>query len=97
MMRSTTPHPPAATMRSLRDVRDLDGYVSDSLASIGVQPTSRAHGALLEHGVRCAYRVERALPPETSLRDVLDQVLPARLRASLRAGSSRSLPAMAVA
>ncbi len=75
---------PVATLRSLRDVRDLEGYVSESLAAIGVGPASRAHAPLLRHGVRSAYRVERALPPEVSLRAILDEVLPARLRAPLQ-------------
>ena len=84
--------PTAGPRRSLRDVRDLEGYVSESLAAIGVGPASRAHGPLLQHGVRSAYRVERALPPEVSLRAVLDEVLPARLTAPLR---RRGTPALA--
>ena len=76
--------PVAPTLRSLRDVRDLDGYVSESLAALGVDPASRAHAPLVEHGVRSAYRVERALPPEVSLRAILDEVLPARLSAPLQ-------------
>jgi hypothetical protein len=65
MMRRTT----------LRDVRDVEEYVSQSLAAIGVRPGSRAHAPLLEQGVRSIHRLERALPPETSLREVLDQVV----------------------
>jgi len=72
------------TVHTLRDVRDLERYVRESLAAIGVEPASPAHGPLLEHGMRAAYRVERALPPETSLRAVLDEVLPGRLGAPLR-------------
>ena len=94
-------HPPpsqaVAAVRSLRDVRDLEGYVSESLAAIGVGPTSRAHASLLQHGVRSAYRVERALPPETSLRAVLDQVLPARLTAPLRGIGTPALAGPAAA
>jgi hypothetical protein len=83
-MRQIPTTPPAGRVQSLRDVRDLEAYVSESLAAIGVAPTSRAHEPLLQHGVRSAYRVERALPPEVSLRAVLDEVLPARLSAPLR-------------
>ena len=78
---------PAHAVRTLRDVRDLERYVSESLAAIGVEPTSRAHAPLLEHGLRSVYRVERALPPEVSLRAVLDEVLPGRLGAPLRRGT----------
>ena len=43
--------------------------------------------------MRSAYRVERALPPETSLRAVLDEVLPARLSAPLhRADAAAGRP-----
>ena len=90
-MRHTPTTPPPAPTRSLRDVRDVEDYVSESLAAIGVGPASRAHAPLLQHGVRSAYRVERALPPETSLREVLDQVLPARLRAPLARSGTPAL------
>lgn len=96
-MRQTPTAGPETPVRSLRDVRDLEGYVSESLAAIGVEPTSRAHGPLLQHGVRSAYRVERALPPEVSLREVLDQVLPARLSAPLYRIGTPALAGPAVA
>jgi len=77
--------PPAARpSRALRDVRDVEAYVSDRLAHLGVRPTSHMHTPLLAQGVRSAYRLERALPPETSLAAVLDDVLPARLLRELR-------------
>jgi hypothetical protein len=96
-MRQTPTTRPESAVRSLRDVRDLEGYVSESLAAIGVAPTSRAHGPLLQHGVRSAYRVERALPPEVSLRAVLDEVLPARLSAPLRRHGTPALAGPAAA
>jgi hypothetical protein len=83
----STPQP-TAIVHTLRDVRDVEHYVSESLAAIGVEPTSEAHRPLLEHGVRSAYRLERALPPETSLRAVLDEVLPLRLSAPLRCSAA---------
>ena len=78
----------------VRDVRDLDRYVSETLREIGVLPSSGVHAALLEHGLECAYRLERALPPETSLRPVLDAVLRERLISRLRHAGT---PALAVA
>ena len=75
---------PAPAGKTLRDVRDLEGYVGDVLDRIGVQPATQTHTVLLAHGVRSAYRLERALPPETSLRAVLDEVLTQRLVAGLR-------------
>jgi hypothetical protein len=80
-----------------RDVRDLEGYVSESLAAMGVAPTSPAHRALVQHGVRSAYRVERALPPEVPLRAVLDEVLPVRLSAPLRRNGTPALAGPAAA
>jgi len=77
----------------LRDVRDLDRYVSETLREIGVRPSSGVHAALLEHGLACAYRLERALPPETSLRRVLDAVLRERLISSLRQTGTPALAA----
>jgi hypothetical protein len=97
MMQATFTAPPTATVHSLRDVRDLEDYVSESLAAMGVAPTSPAHRALVQHGVRSAYRVERALPPEVSLREVLDQVLPARLSAPLRRVGTPALAGPAAA
>jgi hypothetical protein len=96
-MRHTPTTRPETPVLSLRDVRDLEGYVSESLAAIGVEPTSRAHGPLLQHGVRSAYRVERALPPEVSLRAVLDEVLPVRLSAPLRRNRTPALAGPAAA
>jgi hypothetical protein len=82
-MRRSDPLPPTKT-RGLRDVRDLEGYVSTTLGAIGIVPSSPVHEPLLRHGVRSAHRVERALPPEASLRPVLDEVLHQRLNAVLR-------------
>ena len=96
-MRHTTQFPTAGTVRSLRDVRDVEGYVSESLASIGVWPTSAVHAPLLAHGVRSIYRLERALPPETSLRAVLDEVLHERLAAGLRRAGTPALAEPAAA
>jgi hypothetical protein len=91
-------HPlPPARPTTLRDVRDLDGYVCEALREIGVRPSSGAHAALLEQGLDSAYRLERALPPETSLRAVLDQVLRERLISSLRHAGTPALPRPAVA
>jgi hypothetical protein len=67
-----------------RDVYDMHGYVSEVLATIGVPSTSPAHGLLLDYGVRSIYSLERALPPDASLRAVLDTVLRERLAAGLK-------------
>ncbi len=87
----------AAKMSPLRDVRNLDGYVHDALKEIGVRPSSGVHAALMKQGLDSAYRLERALPPETSLRAVLDAVLRERLISSLRRADTLSLPGQAVA
>ena len=87
----------AAKMSPLRDVRDLDGYVREALKEIGVRPSSGVHAALMQQGLDSAYRIERALPPETSLRAVLDAVLRERLISSLRRADTQSLPGQAVA
>ena len=78
-------------------MRDLDRYVSEALREIGVRPSSSVHAALLEHGLDSAYRLERALPPETSLGPVLDAVLRDRLISSLRHAGTHALPRPAVA
>jgi hypothetical protein len=81
----------------LRDVRDVSAYVGDAAARIGVPPTSGMYEALVRHGVACARRVERALPPETSLRGVLDDVLREQLERELRRRTQPPLAALAVA
>ncbi len=93
------PHslPTAPPRRGLRDVRDVDSYVGQALDRIGVRPGSAARAMLLEHGVRSAYRLERALPPEASLRAVLDDVLPQRLLAGLRRAPASDVAERAVA
>src|SRR4051794_16464648 len=84
MRRKIPTPPPRAANHGLRDVRDLEAYVSKTLAGIGVRHSSLVHAQLLEHGLRLAYRLERALPPEVSLREVLDQVLGEKLVSGLR-------------
>jgi hypothetical protein len=84
-----------AKMSPLRDVRDLDGYVREALKEIGVRPSSGVHAALMEQGLDSAYRIERALPPETSLLAVMDAVLRERLISSLRRADTPSLPGRA--
>ena len=96
-MRRQFHHLPPPPGKSLRDVRDLERYVGEALDRIGVRPASGARALLLEHGVRSAYRLERALPPETSLRAVLDEVLPPRLVAGLRHAVTADPAAAAVA
>jgi hypothetical protein len=86
-----------ANITTLRDVRDLDSYVCEALKEIGVRPSSGVHAALLEQGLNCAYRLERALPPETSLQAVLDEVLRERLISSLRRAGMPSRTGLAVA
>ena len=81
----------------LRDVRDLEAYVGDVVARIGVLRGSGFYEPLVRLGVGCAYRVERALPPESSLRPVLDDVLGERLECELRRRTKPALPALAVA
>ena len=97
MMRRTTPFPAAESLRSLRDVRDVEGYVNRSLVAIGVSPASPVHAPLVAHGVRSIYRLERALPPEASLRAVLDEVLGERLAAALRRTGTPALAGPAAA
>ena len=81
----------------LRDVRDLVAYVGDAVTRIGVPQASGIHAALVDHGIGCAYRVDRALPPETSLRAVLDDVLGDRLERELQRRTRPPLAALAVA
>jgi len=64
----------------LRDVPDVDAYVSAAIERLGPGPSER-HSALHAHGVRAVLRVERALPPGVPLLPVLDSVLPPRLAA----------------
>jgi len=66
--------------RRLRDVPDVDAYVSAAVEHLGPGPSER-HSALHAHGVRAVLRVERALPPGVPLLPVLDSVLPPRLAA----------------
>jgi hypothetical protein len=91
------PSPPLPGGFHLRDVRDVDGYVGEAVARIGVPRASGIFAALVDHGVDCVYRVERALPPETSLRVVLDDVLGERLERELRRRTKPPLAALAVA
>jgi hypothetical protein len=90
------PAPPARGLH-LRDVRHLDEYVGEAVSRIGVQRGSDMFAALVDHGIGCAYRVERALPPESSLRAVLDDVVGERLERELRRRTNPPLAALAVA
>jgi hypothetical protein len=63
----------------LRDVRDVEAYVARTLSSLQVHATREETARLVRAGVKDAWRIERALPPDRRLRPVLDDVLAQRL------------------
>ena len=68
---------PTNSPHRLRDVPDVEAYVSDAVGALCADPA--AIGALRPEGVRAVRRLERALPPEAPLKPVLDEVLPIHL------------------
>ena len=62
-----------------RDVVDVDVYVSDTLAMLGLPIDPRDAEWLMRAGVATVARLELAMPPERPLRPVLDSLLPERL------------------
>jgi hypothetical protein len=68
--------PPVLT---LRDVVDVQAYVTWTIERAGLSPDDGERGGLIRAGVECAFRLERALPPERPLLPVLEQLLAATL------------------
>jgi hypothetical protein len=71
---------------TLRDVEDVEARVADALDRLGPLPQAELDELVLD-GIGLAYRIERALPPGTSLEPILQTVLDHRLRS--RAGNIR--------
>jgi hypothetical protein len=63
----------------LRDVRDVEAYVARTLSSLQVHVTTEEAARLVRAGVKDAWRIERAMPPDRRLLPVLEDVLPQRL------------------
>jgi hypothetical protein len=63
----------------LRDVRDVEAYVARTLSSLQIHVTREETVRLVRAGVKDAWRIERALPPDRRLLPVLEDVLAQRL------------------
>ena len=85
---------PTELPHRLRDVPDVEAYVSYAVGALCPDPA--ATGALRAEGVQAVRRLERALPPEAPLKPVLDDVLPTHLESLHRHLRRRAdLPAAA--
>lgn len=63
----------------LRDVRDVEAFVARTLSSLQTHLTSEETIRLVRAGVKDAWRIERALPPDRRLLPILEDVLAQRL------------------
>jgi hypothetical protein len=74
---------------ALRDVRDVETYVSATLSQTGLPVSDHDRDELVRHGIESVVRIERALPPEQRLAPALDRLLPAQLAEGSRALARR--------
>ena len=69
---------------SARDVADVEAYVSDTVADLGLPTGARDSDWLIQAGIATVVRVDRAMPPERPLRPMLESHLSERLLALWR-------------
>jgi hypothetical protein len=69
----------STALLSLRDVRDIEAYVIETIHEAAVELRDGDLDELVASGIESVYRLERALPPQQPLLPVLDKLLPSRL------------------
>jgi hypothetical protein len=75
----------STALLSLRDVRDIEAYVIETIFEAGFELSDGDLDELVASGIESVYRLERALPPQQPLLPVLDNLLPPRLAELCRA------------